>query len=638
MQLKNTKIKVPRLGISRFGVYYLRCSVQDAMGRRKVIQHSLKTKDAAAAKLAALRFSMALIEGEAMTSRHTPNSHATQRYEIDIERGTIKSEGPEDHERAMAALDAMARVRALQAKLVVAAPMPAIQGAASVTPNASDISPVEVAAQRSTRAAQPGACVGEGSAQAGQAGEADPSGGLAAVGAQSHALQLSLAASIAAEILAQSGQVVTQVSPGSPSPILPSQAAQAAVPLGIKLKEALQIHLQEEQRMLKEGSGTFEEKRSILNEFLVFFGDIYLNDITPEQIASRWRPAEFERPNRKYKNKLTSLARLEKRRGYLHKFFDWAKETGRYRHENPMGAKMATKKVIRRDAKPHEELTRDDLGKLFSAKFRDEMTVPDWYWLPLIALFSAARLTEVSDRALDDFEVVEGCKVIKVADAKTPEGRRLVPIHSALLELGFWDYIEALKARGCTRLFPHRPLIKGEKMVGRKWNLWVRACGLAGQNKTFHSLRVTAITDMHNAGANPAGIHRVAGHTTDAVKGAHGQYVRSITLEVNAQTVEALRYEGIDLSALRREDPTFKAYFDKVLSPEMGGIKASRKAKLERHLAAKAEREQRMQRQRRRQPGVDAQKAGEARVTDASDGSTAAAGVDGKSATASVGG
>lgn len=386
--------------------------------------------------------------------------------------------------------------------------------------------------------------------------------------------------------------VQTGANPGRAGSLVPAQVH--------RLKDALYDHLQEERRQLKSGAGTFEEKRSIFQEFLDFFGDIPLNDITPEQIAGRWRPAEFNRPNGKVKGQLTGMARLEKRRGYLHKFFDWAKEHRGYPHANPLSAKMASKKTIRRDANPHEELNHDDLRKLYSAQYRDRMKAPDWYWLPLIGLYSAARLGEIAELTLDNFEVIEGHKVMRITDSKTG-AKRLVPVHSALIELGLWEYVEALRARGCTRLLPHRPLRKPEKMAGRMWGLWVKACGLGGQHKTFHSLRVTAITDLHNASANGAGIHRVSGHATQAVQGTHGQYVRSIALKVTAQTVESLSYQPLNLSDLRREDPTFKAFFAKELSPQFGGDADGAKAKREKHLAAKAERGQRMQRGRGRQ-------------------------------------
>jgi integrase len=494
MDLKNSSVRVPRLGRNRFGVFYVRIRQShpdddcdhDVAHRRpvRVRQFSLQTKDPALAKHLALRLAILLLEGY----RVPDLDRLKQSYEIDLRSGVIKADGPEDHERAMQAMQAMREVGGV------------LYAQQLIEKNYS--APAQAAAVSSP-----------------------------------------------------------------PAAFGPEDAATAAAAGGVKIRKrlskALEEHLAQEVRRLKPGSATHKEKRSIFKEFADFFGDVHVHEITDVDIVERWRPAEFQRPNGKLANHQTSVARLEKRRGYLKKFFDWAAEALCYpKGANPMAAKMANKKQIRQQERPYVEFNADDLKKLFTHRYRDEMTAPDWYWTPLIALFTGARLSEIAHRRLEDFELIEGRWCMHIKHSKTPEGRRTVPLHSALVDLGLIRYIEALRQRGFERLFPHRPEDKPEKMVGRMWSEWIKRCGLQGQNKTFHSLRSTAITELHGAKGHHAPIHRISGHVTQGVSGAHGHYVRLIAVPLLAETVELMRYNGLDLNVIRRQDPTFAAFFN----------------------------------------------------------------------------
>ena len=97
MRSKNLNLRVPRLGVNRHGVFYVRSSELDESGRRKVTQRSLGTKNPLTAKLAALHFCLGLVKEELMSDI---NKHG-QNYEVDLSTGKVKADGPEDHARAM---------------------------------------------------------------------------------------------------------------------------------------------------------------------------------------------------------------------------------------------------------------------------------------------------------------------------------------------------------------------------------------------------------------------------------------------------------------------------------------------------------------------------------------------------------
>lgn len=538
MRSKGLNIKVPRLGVNRFGVFYVRSSTLDATGRRKVIQYSLGTKDPLLAKAFALRFNLALVSEELMSDlwKHI------QTYELDLEKGVAKAADKDDHARMMEAMEGLQRGRREEAAL-----------------RNYDLAAV-LAKHLPSPVAQP--------PQLGSVPQA-------ALGSASSADAVALAAHMASQHLANLPK--------------PTDA-------GKKLRQALDDHLVEETKRVK-SARTVQEKRALFSEFVDFFGDVYLNQVTRLDISERWRKAELARKNQKRVNEQLSPGRLEKRRGYLMKFFDWAAESGYYMHpENPMAQKMAGKKEIRQATQSYKEYTTGDLQLLFGSTFPIEMDKPDWYWVPLMALYSGARLGELVSLTTKVFEDVDGVKIFYIADSKTPGGRRTVPIHSQLLTLGVWDYVNFLRSKGETQLFWYRPPGKLSKSAGDMWAKWVQRCGITDQSKVFHSFRSTVITSMHNGPApNAAAIRSSVGHI-GSVGGSHGGYIRGSELHNVQATIESVVYPSVNTAQLRLSDPTFTHFYSTEKARLTSPGYADQQERRKRHAALRAERADRIRR------------------------------------------
>jgi integrase len=399
------------------------------------------------------------------------------------------------------------------------------------------------------------------------------------------------------------------------APTRPALSMPIAPTQGAMLKEALEQHLAEEAQH-GHVSKTMGDKKKVYADFLAFFGDIPLNDITREEVGRNggWRTLEFRRPNEKSKdpNAKRSGVTLDKRRNFLSKFFDWAHEAGKYHRPNPLSQKMATKAEMKAQRTPWAEFTDGDIKALFCPAYAQAMNKPDFYWLPLMALFSGARLGELARLELSTFEEVDGVKCYRIQDGKTLESRRTVPIHSRLLALGLWEYAQALKAKNATFLIPHRPHDPAgtkkenrtkdpEKMTGRQWGKWVGECGITDKAKVFHSFRSTAITDLRNTEANTAAIKRSVGHTTPDMGGAHGGYVRGIVLKTLQKAVEHLTHSQVDFEALKLADPTFSEFFALEDAKNKTPKALENAERKERNLKAKAEREERNRDKRKKQ-------------------------------------
>lgn len=232
----------------------------------------------------------------------------------------------------------------------------------------------------------------------------------------------------------------------------------------------------------------------------------------------------------------------------LSQCFRWAmgKDKGsdagrRYMDRNPVLDVVggAREKTARPD-QAREAFTDDELLLIFGAewfqlgggrvtargeahrKFR-----PFHYWIPLLAYYTGGRANELAQLYLSDIQDGEAPHISFQLDAgkpdkleaddadewaspgdkslKTVNSSRIVPIHRRLLELGFLDYVAALREQGFLRLFPELRFdkIKGYGLDARKWfnerflgeKLKIERNG----KKTLHSLRHNFATAIDRA-------------------------------------------------------------------------------------------------------------------------------------------
>lgn len=585
-------IKIPRLGKNRLGVFFVRSSHADPSGKRCVTQLSLQTKDPGLAKLLGLKFCIHLAQGGNLADFRLGLS----TYIVDLENGRFEANGEDDHRRA---LEAQRLALQLQEKKLEAQRL-AIQLA--------QIRAQEYEAARIHQAKNSPVGLEVAKVMA----ELFPDGGWAP--GVEHTMQSPLqnAPNMAPPVDDSSASVAAMAMHDKRTASAPTQrlpALKVSARPEIRLQDEMNRHLVEEANTDIQDQ-TIGEKRAVFEDFLSCFGDdTPLNAVTRDEVTHRWRNEEYNRKNRKDLEKQAKLqaegngetvevknlspGRIEKRRGYLVKFFTWATDAGTYKHANPMSQKMFTKQQIQKATEPYREFSNEDIRALFTSEYIKDMVNPDWYWVPLISLYSGARLGEVSNMQVTTFQIVDGIKVFLVTDGKNNASKRTVPIHSKLLQLGLWEYAEGLKTRGCTYLFPDEPEAYRSKSTGRKWGQWVSECGITDDNKTFHSFRSTAITDMHNAEEAQAGhvaIRRSVGHATAGASGAHGHYVRGLNLKKLQSAIESVDHDHFDVAQLRLADPAFTQYFDKHFALVNSPGHLARKQRKENHNKAKAAR------------------------------------------------
>lgn len=191
---------------------------------------------------------------------------------------------------------------------------------------------------------------------------------------------------------------------------------------------------------------------------------------------------------------------------------------------------------------PYLKFDLADLIALFESEDckQNKFKTASDYWLPVLGLFTGARLNELCQLTTTDVGQHDGVETISILDEelkrlKTEASRRIIPIHSKLIELGFVDYVATIKAG---RIFPELPenkVRKGDfgKEPSRKFTDYRRRGGVgvgggvgyerlneAGKwegnsRKTFHSFRSTLISALRKANVPKDRRTRLAGHEYD---------------------------------------------------------------------------------------------------------------------------
>lgn len=188
-------------------------------------------------------------------------------------------------------------------------------------------------------------------------------------------------------------------------------------------------------------------------------------------------------------------------------------------HYNPFSGRS----LDETNAQQREPFTVDELIKLFSAPehAQRQYKTAYSYWLPIMGLLTGARLNELCQLHLSDFEIISGVSCINVRDAedgqrvKNKSARRLVPIHDKLIEIGLLRYVERLRSHGHDRLFPTLELTEDGygKMPSRWFGRFKERCGITEkQTKVFHSFRHNFISMLLNNDVPETAIAPIVGH------------------------------------------------------------------------------------------------------------------------------
>lgn len=286
-----------------------------------------------------------------------------------------------------------------------------------------------------------------------------------------------------------------------------------------------------------------------------------------------------------------ALRTLDKKILIVHGLFRYATSSGDYVGDNPASRQVVLRKADKRKLKSYKPFTPEHLKLIFTPKdFLKHNCKPHQYWAPLIGLYSGARIEEICQLLVSDIREIEGLYCFDIKDdgdlenvdqsVKTAASKRLIPVHTKLIEMGLLEYIADVKkiAGNSALLFPY--LIKTvngySKTTGANFGRYLDKLGLTDPLLVFHSFRSTVNNHLKHAGIDEEKRCQLIGHEHDNVNSAvystpfNAQYLQ-------AEIMPKLDFPGIDLSLIRYDSKIFKP----MLEAEM-----SRRLRSDRHNAA----------------------------------------------------
>ncbi|MGF7160323.1 integrase [Rhodoligotrophos appendicifer] len=253
-------------------------------------------------------------------------------------------------------------------------------------------------------------------------------------------------------------------------------------------------------------------------------------------------------------------------------FIGWLKNNG-FVTDNPVAGMLLPKQrrqVLR-------SYSIEQLGALFgSPLYRGCLAEKRWHiagnvtfddhrrWLPLLALFTGARMGELAQLETENIREQHGVWTLFITnettdgDEKAVKNRssiRTVPIHDELIKCGFIKQVEERRAKGEGRLFPDLVANTRDQIAGaysREFGKFLEKIGIKLDSRlNFHSLRHTFADGMRRAGYLDYEFAHLLGHVGQLQTSRYGD-VREGELTRSAIMINAISYPGLNLQPLHK--------------------------------------------------------------------------------------
>lgn len=141
---------------------------------------------------------------------------------------------------------------------------------------------------------------------------------------------------------------------------------------------------------------------------------------------------------------LMSIKTINTRLGCYSELFKWCIRNGFVETNVFDGLALKDNRNIRQLRLP---FTPTDLKIIFDSPAINNPKFPWQRWLPLLGLYTGARLNELCQLQLKDIRLEQGIWIIDINDdgnhqyLKSSSSKRIVPIHQELIQKGFIDYV-----------------------------------------------------------------------------------------------------------------------------------------------------------------------------------------------------
>jgi integrase len=216
-------------------------------------------------------------------------------------------------------------------------------------------------------------------------------------------------------------------------------------------------------------------------------------------------------------------------------------------------------KDSRRPDEIRRAFTTGEIKIIFQALQRDKQGFYDKekyerYWLPLLGIYSGARVNELAQLSINDIVVEEDIPSIAITSSgdddkriKSESSRRTIPLHKDLLTLGFLVYVNCIRQQGHTKLFPTlKPGPNGYQHYFNSHHFagsdgWLRK-QLPNLEKggSFHLFRHAFATKLKNAEVEERLIEELMGHHLTSL--SMNRYGKPYKADVRIKAINKIEY------------------------------------------------------------------------------------------------
>jgi integrase len=226
---------------------------------------------------------------------------------------------------------------------------------------------------------------------------------------------------------------------------------------------------------------------------------------------------------------------------HLSSILQWASNNGHLDANPAQGIRVDTGSKVHREPS-YLPFTRDELKKIFGGDlFKDPLSYGLNQWALLIMLFTGVRnSSEMARMGLENIYIEQGVPVFFLAEAsKNQRSKRLVPIHSDLVKVGFLDYVAKLRAKGETLLFPEWAA-RTDKVNDWFNGTYLVNLGIKSKKKVFYSFRHTLATELARSGVPRELSKLISGHGPQEVASV---YIHASPVTLMAEALNKVKFE-----------------------------------------------------------------------------------------------
>jgi integrase len=269
----------------------------------------------------------------------------------------------------------------------------------------------------------------------------------------------------------------------------------------------------------------------IIPPFIALVGDKPLGLLSSEDIG-KFAEHVLQGEGRKIGTKKRDLDRVKAMLNYARKHLGGPDVSG------PLSLEMSYNAL--HDS--YEPFTGPELVSLFESETYNSNSFrkASQFWLPLIGLYTGARIDEPASMLVKDIVEENGIWAFYMSGDEANKGGkniyapRWLPIHPQLIAAGLLEYVALLKDEGHARLFPDIGEAARDGFAKRAttdFTEYRRSVGVGTEKgdrgtKVFHSFRSTVSTHLTYEGVDGETARRIVGH---AAKDVHGKvYLKNL--------------------------------------------------------------------------------------------------------------